>query len=67
MGYEVIGCPAGEGKLEIEWLLNELRRQGRNPSVILEQWTPWVGSIESTIAMEEAWAARSIRFLQRYV
>ena len=66
MGYEVIGCPAGEGKLEIDWILCDLHRQGRNPSVILEQWTPWAGSIESTIAMEEAWAARSVRFLQRY-
>jgi len=66
MGYEVVGCPAGEGKLEIEWVLSELGRQGRNPSVILEQWIPWVGSIESTVALEEEWAARGARFLQRY-
>jgi sugar phosphate isomerase/epimerase len=66
MGYEVIGCPAGEGNLEIDWVLSELHRQGRNPSVILEQWTPWTGSIEATVAMEEAWAARSVKFLHRY-
>jgi sugar phosphate isomerase/epimerase len=66
MGYEVTGCPAGEGKLEIEWVLSELRRHGRNPTMILEQWTPWTGSIESTIAMEEAWASRSVSFLHRY-
>jgi sugar phosphate isomerase/epimerase len=66
MGYEVIGCAAGEGKLEVEWVLSELHRHGRNPSVILEQWTPWAGSLESTITIEEEWAARSIRFLQRY-
>jgi sugar phosphate isomerase/epimerase len=66
MGYEVVGCPAGEGMLEIDWILGELHRQGRNPSVILEQWTPWVGSIESTTALEEEWAARGVRFLQRY-
>jgi sugar phosphate isomerase/epimerase len=66
MGYEVIGCPAGEGRLEIDWVFNELHREGRDPSVILEQWTPWTGSIESTVAMEEAWAARSVKFLHRY-
>jgi len=66
MGYEVVGCPAGEGKLEIEWILSELRRHGRNPSVILEQWTPWAGSIESTVAMEEEWASRSVSFLQKF-
>jgi sugar phosphate isomerase/epimerase len=64
MGFEVIGCPAGDGRLEIEWVFSELRRYGRNPSVILEQWTPWAGSLDSTIALEEAWAARSIGFLQ---
>jgi sugar phosphate isomerase/epimerase len=66
MGFEVIGCPAGEGKLEIDWVFNELHRHGRDPSVILEQWTPWAGSIESTIAREEEWAARGVRFLHRY-
>lgn len=66
MGYEVIGSPAGEGKLEIEWILSELHRYGQNPTVILEQWTPWAGSIERTVAIEEEWASRSISFLQRY-
>jgi sugar phosphate isomerase/epimerase len=65
MGYEVIGCPAGEGRLEIAWILSEMRKYGRNPSVILEQWTPWAGSIESTVAMEEEWASRSISFLKK--
>jgi sugar phosphate isomerase/epimerase len=64
MGFEIIGCPAGEGNLEIEWIISELRRHGRHPSVILEQWTPWAGCIGSTIAMEEAWADRSITYLR---
>lgn len=66
MGFEIIGCPAGEGNLEIDWVINELRRLGQHPSVILEQWTPWAGCIGSTIAMEEAWAERSITYLQGY-
>jgi sugar phosphate isomerase/epimerase len=66
MGYEVLGCPAGEGDLEIDWILSELEKHGNNPSMILEQWTPWTGNIDSTIATEEAWALRSVEFLRRY-
>jgi sugar phosphate isomerase/epimerase len=66
MGFEVTGCPVGEGKLDIQWLLRELQKRGAEPTVILEQWTPWTGNIEETVTLEEEWAARSIHFLERY-
>lgn len=66
MGYEVLGCPAGQGKLEIDWIVNELRKLGRSPTIILEQWTPWAGSIEQTVATEADWAEHGVRLLERY-
>jgi sugar phosphate isomerase/epimerase len=66
MGFEIIGCPAGEGKLEIDWTIGQLRNWNRDPTLLLEQWTPWSGTIERTIALEEEWAERSFRFLERY-
>jgi 3-oxoisoapionate decarboxylase len=66
MGFEIAGCPAGEGKLDIDWIIGELRKWNRDPTLILEQWTPWRGTLEQTLAVEEEWAERSLRFLERY-
>jgi sugar phosphate isomerase/epimerase len=48
MGYLVTGCAAGEGRLDIAWLVGELREHGRDPNLILELWPPYAGSIEQT-------------------
>ena len=36
----------------------------KNFNLILEQWMPWLGTIEETTALEEQWAEESIRYLQ---
>jgi len=66
-GFTVVGCPAGQGVLDIPRLLAELRDLGRDPSVILELWPPPEAGIEASIAREEAWAADSIRYLRQFV
>lgn len=67
MGYMVLGRPAGKGRLDIPWLVDEVRRHGRNPSVILEQWPPFADTLEGTIAIEAEWAEQSIRYLQSHI
>lgn len=65
MGFTVVGKPAGEGRVNFEWVLGQLQRCGRTGiSVIVEHWPPFVGTIEKTIRIEEAWVARSVKFLQ---
>jgi sugar phosphate isomerase/epimerase len=64
MGFVVEGRPAGQGMLNIPWLLQEIRRHGRCQSAILELWTPPADTIEETIAREAAWADESLRFLK---
>jgi sugar phosphate isomerase/epimerase len=66
MGYLVSGRPAGEGMLNVDWLLTELRCAGSKPNLILELWTPYQGSVEETVKLEQEWALRSVRFLKRY-
>lgn len=66
MGYSVTGCAAGEGRLDITWLVGEVARNGRNPNLIIELWPPFTGSFEQTVTMEREWVARSVRFLKRY-
>jgi len=64
MGFAIVGRPAGEGRLDIEWLFDRVLKVGREPDAILELWTPFSDGVESTIHTEEEWAGRSIRFLR---
>jgi sugar phosphate isomerase/epimerase len=67
MGFIVEGCPAGRGRLNLPWLLEELRAAGRDPNAILELWTPFAHSLELTMAREEAWARESISRLRQLI
>jgi len=67
MGFEVVGKPAGEGKVDFDLLFSALRYHQRTPSVILEHWPPFVDTIERTIELEEEWVRRSIAFLRTWV
>jgi len=64
LGFSIVGRPAGEGRLDIEWTLSYLKEKGRDPNAIIELWTPYTGTLEETIALEEEWAERSIRYLK---
>jgi sugar phosphate isomerase/epimerase len=63
MGFKVEGVPAGKGKLDIPFLLNELRALGKCKTAILELWTPFGPSLEQTIARETEWATESMNYL----
>jgi sugar phosphate isomerase/epimerase len=65
MGFRVEGRPAGQGQLDIPWILARLGP--RCQSAILELWPPEQASREETIRMEQAWAERSIRTLRGWI
>jgi sugar phosphate isomerase/epimerase len=67
MGFVVEGTPAGEGRLDIPGMIAGARAGGRDPSIVLELWTPWQGSIEATVEREQAWARQSMSYLGRIV
>jgi sugar phosphate isomerase/epimerase len=65
MGFSVTGTPAGEGRVNFDWVLEELCRHGRTGiSVIVEHWPPFAGTIEETLRIEEEWLVRSVKFLR---
>jgi sugar phosphate isomerase/epimerase len=65
MGFSVVGRPAGEGRVDFDWVLSELQKHGRERiSVIVEHWPPFEGTIEKTVEIEQEWLARSVRFLR---
>ena len=65
MGFVIEGRPAGQGQLNIPWLLQALGE--RDMSAILELWTPPEGRLSATIAKEEAWATSSITYLRQLI
>jgi sugar phosphate isomerase/epimerase len=65
MGFSVVGRPAGEGRVNFDWVLAELRKRGRDQiSVIVEHWPPYQGTIDATVRTEEEWLVRGLRFLR---
>jgi len=63
MGFAVSGAPAGSGRLDIPWLLKQMRSDD-SVSAILEQWPPPKESVEATIAMEQEWAEQGVQYLR---
>jgi sugar phosphate isomerase/epimerase len=66
-GFLIEGRPAGQGRLDVPWLLDKLRGLGRDPNAILELWTPPERTLAETIAKEKAWASASIQYLRPLV
>lgn len=67
MGFIVEGRPAGQGQLDIPWVLEQVRNAGRDPNAILELWTPPEAELADTIAKEAQWAAASVSYLRRLI
>jgi sugar phosphate isomerase/epimerase len=71
MGFAIEGRPAGQGRLDVPWLLARLRAAsraaGHDPNAILELWTPPEETLAGTIAKEDAWAASSVAYLRPLV
>jgi sugar phosphate isomerase/epimerase len=66
MGFEVVGRPAGQGRLDLRSLVDQVRVHGRDPNLILEQWPPLCGSLEETIASEAVSAQACFEYLKGY-
>lgn len=64
MGFVILGTAAGYGKLNIQELIETLKRHNKSPNAILELWTPYMGNIEETIRLENEWFEQSISYLK---
>ena len=68
MGFTIEGRPAGQGQLDIPWLLETVRNAALTDfNVILELWPPEQKTLQQTIDLEQAWAVESIRYLRSYI
>jgi sugar phosphate isomerase/epimerase len=67
MGFTIEGRPAGQGRLNIPWLLEELSSLDLDPNAILELWTPPEETLPATIAKEDTWAVKSVEYLRTLI
>ena len=67
MGFTIEGTPAGQGRLDLPWLLEKLKPHGRDFNAILELWTSPDSDMSATIAKEDAWAKESVRYLRKCI
>ncbi|MEP6950378.1 MAG: TIM barrel protein, partial [Ginsengibacter sp.] len=67
MGFKVFGTPAGDGMLNIPWLLNEVSKYKKCKTATLELWMEEEKDIDTTIAKEKEWVEKSINYLKKYI
>lgn len=67
MGFVVEGCAAGQGRLDVPWLLAALKPSPHSFNAILESWVTPGEALEATIARESAWADEGVRYLRRFI
>lgn len=64
MGFVLEGCPAGQGQLDVPWLLGQLTKSSHPFNAVLETWVPPGNTLDETIARERAWTEAGIRYLR---
>ncbi|MDF2721603.1 MAG: Xylose isomerase domain protein barrel [Paenibacillus sp.] len=67
MGFSVLGAPVGAGKLDLDFTLSELGRHKKSPNAIIELWTPFQGTVEETIRLEQEWLLQSAAYLKNRI
>ena len=71
MGFNIEGRPAGQGRLDVPWLIEALQARGCDVdgtmSAVLELWTPPESALRDTIAKEQRWAEESVAYLRAVI
>jgi 3-oxoisoapionate decarboxylase len=67
MGFKVSGRVAGDGMLNIPWLVEALSEQGRCTTATLEVWSDPEETIDTTTAKEREWVEKSISYLKTII
>lgn len=64
MGFEVAGCQAGKGLLDVPEVIQKIRKEGRCRTITLEHWSNPEPDMELTIEKEVEAAKGSIKYLK---
>jgi len=63
-GFMIFGVPLGTGLLDTKAVLNALRRTGRDPDILLEQFMGKRETVQETLADEDKWVKEAIKYVK---
>lgn len=64
VGFTYAGAPLGEGLLDYDHLVQEVRPEERNINQVIEHWLPWTNDISETIRLEQQWTKHNLDYLR---
>ena len=64
VGFNLVGCPLGEGLLDYDSIAKAVDPATNNINQIVEHWLPWQDDAETTCALEDQWTQHSINYLR---
>lgn len=67
MGFQVERRPAGQGMLDIPWVIAKLKSFSRDCNAILKMWPPAEAMLDQSMRLEVEWAESSVRTLRRRI
>ena len=64
-GFQIKGCPLGEGLLDVPRVMRTVCSSGLSPHLLVEAWMNRLESEEETLRQEESWIRRGIDYLKK--
>lgn len=67
LGFVIRGCPLGQGRLNVPWVLEQLQRAGRDVNAIIESWTSLDDPAREADEVELEWAKASVQYARQWI
>jgi hypothetical protein len=65
MGFNIRGCPAGQGDLDLPSIIKRAKSGNKLKSISLELWLNESPTGSDPVAMENQWVLQSIEYLKK--
>jgi sugar phosphate isomerase/epimerase len=65
VGFTYAGARLGEGLLDYDYLVEQVRPHERGINQIIEHWLVWQGDSETTCRLEDDWTLHNLAYLRR--
>lgn len=64
VGFNLVGCPLGEGLLAYDEMIEKVRPKERGIHQIVEHWLPWETNAVTTSRLENQWTRHSLNYIR---
>lgn len=64
VGFVYAGAPLGEGLLDYDDMVEQIRPEERGINQVIEHWLPWTNDLSETIRLEQQWTQHNLEYLR---